>query len=283
MTMKKNKPLFCAAIACAVSLSAFLTACGNERPQSSVQPVVTTATATADEPATSATTDEATAPKAESKPKKNPAKENSAKKNPSKETETAPRVHTVGNFAVINQLPELPTGCEITSLAMVLRHLGCDCDKLDLADNYLDKGELGKTDPRKAFVGDPASIRDSRGCYAPVIAETANKYLKAQGLEYRAKDVSGSELEELFEYIRSGTPVIIWGTMDCAPVSPTDEWEIDGETIRWLRPEHCTVLVGYDDTQIFEADPYYATVKPYDIEIFRKAFNDMHKQAVVIE
>lgn len=286
MIMKKNKPLFCAAIVCALSLAALMTACGNERPQSSVQPIMTTAaepTATSDEPTTAAPTAKASASAAETKPKEASAKKGSTKEKPSEEPGTEPRVYTVGDFAVINQMPELPTGCEITSLAMVLNHLGCDCDKLDLAENYLDKGELGKTDPRKAFIGDPTSNRDSRGCYAPVIADTANKYLEAQGFEYRAKDVSGSELEELFEYIRSGTPVIIWGTMDCAPIQPTDVWEIDGEIIQWLRPEHCTVLVGYDDTKIFLADPYFATVKPYDTEVFRTVFNGMHKQAVVIE
>ena len=37
----------------------------------------------------------------------------------------------------IYQEPELPAGCEITSLDMLLNYLGFDVDKVDLSDKYL--------------------------------------------------------------------------------------------------------------------------------------------------
>ena len=58
---------------------------------------------------------------------------------------------TLTNFAVINQHPELPTGCEATALTMVLNYYGFGADKLDIADNYLPKGPVGSTDFRVAF------------------------------------------------------------------------------------------------------------------------------------
>ncbi len=79
-------------------------------------------------------------------------------------------------FKAICQYPELPTGCEITSLAMVLNHYKYKVDKGTLSDKYLNKGEVGKVDPRKQFEGDPRD-GNSYGCYAPVIVDTANKYL----------------------------------------------------------------------------------------------------------
>ena len=42
---------------------------------------------------------------------------------------------------LILQNPELPNGCEITSLCMLLRYLGFDADKCLLADNYLPRTE----------------------------------------------------------------------------------------------------------------------------------------------
>ena len=39
----------------------------------------------------------------------------------------------------IAQNPELPTGCEITSLTMVLNYLGYNVSKTYMADNYLDR------------------------------------------------------------------------------------------------------------------------------------------------
>lgn len=189
----------------------------------------------------------------------------------------------LSNFKVIQQLPELPTGCEITSLTMALNYSGCSADKCDLADNYLTKGEFGQTDPRKAFIGDPRSENDSRGCYAPVIADTANKYLQANGYGKTASDLSGSALSDLFSYIDSGTPVIIWGTMDCAAPQYTDKWVIDGQTIRWVRPEHCMVLIGYSDAQVIVADPYYGAVKSFDKATFESCYNALYQQAVVIQ
>ena len=41
----------------------------------------------------------------------------------------------------ICQYPELPTGCEVTSLAMVLNFYRVGCDKCEIADNYLTKGD----------------------------------------------------------------------------------------------------------------------------------------------
>ena len=77
----------------------------------------------------------------------------------------------------ILQLPELPTGCEITSLTMLLNHIGFDVSKHVLADNYLPKGEYRASNFNKVFVGDPHSTY-AYGCYAPVIVKAAKKYLE---------------------------------------------------------------------------------------------------------
>lgn len=63
----------------------------------------------------------------------------------------------------ILQNPELPTGCEVTSLAMVLNYWGYDIDKLTLATDYLKKGEIGSVNFKEAFVGDPRSA-EAYGC-----------------------------------------------------------------------------------------------------------------------
>ena len=189
---------------------------------------------------------------------------------------------SLADFKVISQLPELPTGCEVTSLTMVLNHLGINADKLDIADNYLTKGEYGVTDPRKAFVGNPRTEENSRGCYAPVLVEAANKYLSAKGSGKTAKDISGGDLEKLFPYIDKGIPVIVWGIMDCQKSEVVSIGEADGQTLNWVRPEHCMVLVGYSDTEITEADPYYGAIKTYTREQFKSGYNNLFKQAIAI-
>ena len=75
-------------------------------------------------------------------------------------------------FTAICQYPELPTGCEVTSLSMVFNHYGHPCDKCDIADYYLTKGEVGTVDFHEAFEGDPRD-ESSYGCYANVIVKAA--------------------------------------------------------------------------------------------------------------
>lgn len=189
----------------------------------------------------------------------------------------------LADFPVENQLPELPTGCEITSLSMVLNYYGFAADKCDLADRYLAKGKTGTVDFRKAFLGNPRDDTDSYGCYAPVIVEAANKYLSEQRSSFKAVNIIGAEPEDLFGYIDAGIPVIVWGTRFCEEAQSTTVWNIDGETLTWIYPEHCMVLVGYDSNMIYEADPLTGTIDSYDIEAFRKGYHSLYQQVVVIQ
>lgn len=188
----------------------------------------------------------------------------------------------VEDFPVLRQYPELPTGCEVTSLTMVLNYNGIEADKCDIADNYLKKGEVGTTDFRKAFVGDPRD-EDSFGCYAPVLVKTANSYLSAKNSKLKATDLSGTELDALLLYIDRGVPVIIWGTQNCKTGSYTEEWEINGTTVSWYYPEHCMVLLGYSDVQVWVADPLKGEVLTFDRVIFKLRYEELFRQAIVIE
>lgn len=190
----------------------------------------------------------------------------------------------VPDFTPINQNPELPTGCEITSLAMVLRYYGYDVDKCDLADNHLKKGEVGSTSFYEAFVGSPYGANDgSLGCYAPVIEDAANSYISYMGLDMSAKALQGVSFSTLLSYIDVGIPVIVWGTLNCEQGYESASWTVDGEELTWIRPEHCMVLVGYDNNLVYIADPMQGEIVTYDMELFIDCFRTLYSQAVVIE
>lgn len=78
----------------------------------------------------------------------------------------------------ISQEPDLPTGCEITSLAEVLHFYGFNVDKEILATNYLpmrDTADAGCF--IDYFLGSPWDEHGS-GCFAPAIVTAANSFLK---------------------------------------------------------------------------------------------------------
>jgi len=198
---------------------------------------------------------------------------------PSKTNTAADTLMT--SFRPIYQYPELPTGCETTSLAMVLNYKGVPADKVNLANHYLDKGPVGKVSPWKAFVGDPRNP-SAHGCYAPVVVNMANRYLTQKKSKLRAAYISGRDLETLAAYTGAGNPVIVWGTINCRAPYHSKTWVIDGQKIEWISPEHCVVLLGFRGTQVVIADPWTGRIVSYEKEVFRRGYNALHKQAVVI-
>ena len=200
---------------------------------------------------------------------------------PSKNTSGNTAQKILASLVPIHQFPELPTGCEVTSLTIVLNYLGFRADKLDLADNYLPKGPIGSTDFRKAFVGNPRSSH-AYGCYAPVIVNTANSYLETQKSKLRAVDISGRELTTLTAYTKANIPVMVWGTINCLKPYRSVTWTVDGKKLTWIGQEHCMVLLGIQNGRVQVADPYSGTIRLYDLTLFRDRENSLFKQAVLI-
>ncbi len=186
------------------------------------------------------------------------------------------------NITAISQYPELPTGCEVTSLAVVLNYYGIDIDKCEIGDSYLDKGDVGTVDFHEAFEGDPRD-ESSFGCYAPVIVKAAEKILSERQSQLTVSEVSGSELEALFAYTDKDIPVIVWGTQNCQQGQYTVTWNVDGKDLTWFSPEHCMVLAGYSDSSVWVADPIYGEIKQYDINVFKSCYDSLYKQAIVIQ
>ena len=87
------------------------------------------------------------------------------------------------------QNPELPNGCEITSLCEVLRYWGFAADKCDLADHYLPRSARWYgADPDRVYMGDPhkddGSPETGYYCFAGPVVAAANAYLAAHGGGY---------------------------------------------------------------------------------------------------
>ena len=184
----------------------------------------------------------------------------------------------------ITQNPELPNGCEITSLAMVLNTLGYPIDKLTLNDKYLEIGPIGSTNYYLANVGNPRDT-NSFGSYSPVIYNTAEKYLTEQGKKHTPYDITGHNIDEIYYQVSQGHPVVMWTTQDInTKPLVIKTWNVDGVTLQWKHPLHCVVLTGYDiaNRTVTVEDPVAGTVT-HSMSLFELRWREMGSQAIYIK
>lgn len=197
--------------------------------------------------------------------------------------EEVPAEHVL-DVDVIYQRPELPTGCEVTSLTALLQYLGFDVDKTTMAEDFLPCSyDTAKNTLDDAYIGLPQAS-DGFGCYAPVLVKAADAYLKTQDSEKQGLDLTGSSEETICRYIASGYPVVMWITIGLYDVYEEEGWTTeDGRTVMWCDLEHCVLLHGYDKENdlVYVCDPLNGDVT-YSMERYFQIYEDMHKRAMTI-
>lgn len=198
----------------------------------------------------------------------------------------------IEDFPEVLQMPELPTGCEVTALTMVLNYYGFRVDKTTMAGEYLPKaeadiyyGEDGRrygTDLNEYFIGDPFT---SEGviCGTGAIVTAADAYLQEQDSTLRAKDITGTAPEELYRLVAQDIPVVVWVTISMEDRTETKGWYTeDGEYVDWSHNDHGAVLIGYTDTLVTIADPINGIVE-YEREQFERVYRSRGMMSVILE
>ena len=196
---------------------------------------------------------------------------------------TIPDSFILEDFNTVLQEPELPTGCEITTLAEVLNYHGFNIDKEELCDNFMPVDYVGSVTMTQAYLGDPRS-NNGFGCYSPVIVKSAYEYFESIDSPCYAVDLSGTDFRDLFYQICQGRPVIVWATMYLMESYPNYKWTAgNGEDMIFNDYQHCMAIYGYDLNEgiIYAGDPLVGNTT-YSIDRFEMIYDIMYKQAVVI-
>lgn len=193
----------------------------------------------------------------------------------------------------ISQVNSYPTGCESVTTVMALRHVGIDISVNSFIDNYLAKapnpyyqnGVLVGYHPDKYFIGSPYNSY-SFGCYSSVIYNALIKFVDQT--EYSVEKHNGVSLQYLCEnYIDKDCPVILWATMSMRNAWVNVSWRDleTGNNFNWIAPEHCLLLVGYDDNYYYFNDPLVSDgwQKAYSRSSVEKAYNALGQQSVVVK
>lgn len=206
--------------------------------------------------------------------------------------ETLPEFHIISDFPYIPQMPELPTGCEITALTMLLNYYGYDVDKNTMATEYLPtssanlyydySGVLRGTNLNDYFIGDPTT---SNGCVCGTgaIITAANNYLADVNGTMTAKDITGYSFDDLYELIDNDIPIVVWITIGMAERSEPSGWYTeDGEYVDWSHSDHAGVLIGYTENTVTIADPISGEIE-YERSAFESVYTSRGSHGVILE
>lgn len=187
----------------------------------------------------------------------------------------------IDDIPLINQLPELPTGCEVTSAAMLLNFYNINVDKIALGNEIpkaplpsLKNGRIEGDSPNEYFIGVPSEEK-SFGVFHKPIHRLISQYIDAE-------DVTGCDFSQVIEYVKSGRPVMAWITRQMVDVEYEISWFVDENIFWWPKYEHTVVIVGIAENNIIINDPYGGEERIYDINEFKRIWEDMGRQAIVI-
>jgi uncharacterized protein YvpB len=112
------------------------------------------------------------------------------------------------------------------------------------------------------------------------LQETNQLAKKVEGI-----DLTGKDFDLLLQEMRKrNTPIVCWCTLDLREPHLTDTWEDykTGSKITWTSPEHCLLLIGFDDEYVFVSDPHTGKMDKHPRELFKKRYEQMGSQAVTI-
>lgn len=191
---------------------------------------------------------------------------------------------------LINQMPELPRGCEVTSLAMLLQDAGVNADKMTLAkeikrDPTPMTKQNGKTyfgNPHTGFVGDMYSFETpGYGVYNEPIFELAERYLPG-----KVENITGESFDSVINKLKDDKTVwiITNATFKVLGEEEFRTWETPDGPVEITYREHSVLVTGFDENYIYFNDPLTGIKNNKSNKAaFIAAWEQMGKQAISLK
>lgn len=190
------------------------------------------------------------------------------------------------NVPLIKQNPELKYGCEVTSLAMMLKYAGAETDKMKLyTEIQKDLDPLKRSasgdilswgNPAEGFVGDMTGKRAGYAVFDKPMVDLINHYLPG-----RAVNLTGKDFEHVLDHVSSGYPVVVWTTGDYRLPDRWESWTHGNEVIKTPLDLHAVVLVGFNETTVYLNDPLSGRKQvPVNKKSFIETWKVMQSRAV---
>jgi uncharacterized protein YvpB len=186
---------------------------------------------------------------------------------------------------VVDQLPELERGCEVTSLAMLIEQAGKKADKMTLAKQiktipFTDKNGY-RGNPNDGFVGNIYTFsQPGLGVYHGPVYQLAKQYLGPQTV-----DLTGTDWKTIQEKLASGHAVWVIINSTFRPLPQNDPFWYTFKTkegsLRVTYKEHSVLVTGYSPNSVYINDPLSGKKNvQLNKENFIKAWEQMGSQAI---
>lgn len=185
---------------------------------------------------------------------------------------------------LVLQLPELPRGCEVTALTMLIQQAGQKANKMELAKEiktipFEANGLRGN--PNDGFVGNIYTFnKPGLGVYHGPIANLAKKYLGN-----KVVDLTGDQWKSVESQLNKGRAVWVITNSTFHRLPKNDPywytWKTREGLIRVTYKEHSVLVTGYGPNSVYVNDPLNG-VKNMELDknAFIAAWEQMGSQAI---
>lgn len=187
------------------------------------------------------------------------------------------------NVPLENQMPDLPNGCEVTSLSMLMNYYGIKVSKNELAetiqhvDSFTDGGKY-RGNPHQGFVGH-MTIANAGWCvYNEPLYNVARKYTS------HIENITGSDFLSLLKLVSTGHPVMIITTTTFNKVNNMQTWDTNTGKVNVTPSSHACVITGYSKPKkvVYVNNPYGYKNQPVNWKNLQASYNQQERQALYI-
>ena len=187
------------------------------------------------------------------------------------------------NVPLENQMPDLPNGCEVTSLSMLMNYYGIKVSKNELAetiqhvDSFTDGGKY-RGNPHQGFVGH-MTIANAGWCvYNEPLYNVARKYTS------HIENITGSDFLSLLKLVSTGHPVMIITTTTFNKVNNMQTWDTNTGKVNVTPSSPACVITGYSKPKkvVYVNNPYGYKNQPVNWKNLQASYNQQGRQALYI-
>ena len=187
------------------------------------------------------------------------------------------------NVPLENQMPDLPNGCEVTSLSMLMNYYGIKVSKNELAetiqhvDSFTDGGKY-RGNPHQGFVGH-MTIANAGWCvYNEPLYNVARKYTS------HIENITGSDFLSLLKLVSNGHPVMIITTTTFNKVNNMQTWDTNTGKVNVTPSSHACVITGCSKPKkvAYVNNPYGYKNRPVNWKNLQASYNQQGRQALYI-